>query len=195
MEVTATYKDLLSSFIVQKEYSVHGGQTVSLPSTQVSVIRVRRVLVYLTVSFHPFSPVKCSLFYSEKIEALPLITFIWQFQSSHSPDCFSLDKKVHQALCWNTDLGTELKTRIGATDQCCKQGQPASVPAIFITPGFRTAMHHCHYKLNLLTINDFVYHYCLGWSFWPVGRVLLVFLSSFTLVEFLNHSFSLLKHF
>lgn len=120
---------------------------------------------------------------------------MWQLQSSHSPDCFSLDKKVHQALCWNADLGRELRRRIGTTDQWCKLGQPASLPAICITPGFRTAIHHCHYKLNLLSINDFVYHHGLGWSFWPVGRVLLVFLSSFTLVEFLDDNFSLLKHF
>lgn len=39
MEFTAPYKDPLLSFIFQKEYSVHRGQTVSLPSTQVSVIK------------------------------------------------------------------------------------------------------------------------------------------------------------
>lgn len=156
--------------------------------------RVRRVLVYLTVSFHPLSPSIVPSFILRKFS--PCLS-LHLYDNSKVPIVLtaSLSTRKFIKLFAEMLVGRELRTRISATDQWCKQGQPASVPAMCITPGFRTAIHHCHYKLNLLSINDFVYHHCFGWSFWPVGWVLLVFLSSFTLVEFLDHSFSLLKHF
>lgn len=165
-------------FILQKEYSVHG---ISLPSMLSSGIEEEEEVLFI-----------CSLPSTFPHQLFPPLYWENSVPASHYIYTTVL-KFPWSWLLLSATLGRELRTRIGATDECCKQGQPASVPVTCVTPGFRIAMHHHHYMMKLLTINDcvttaLVEHFDLWAEF------CFYFFIIFYLDWVLDHSFSLLKH-